>query len=63
MQLPEVPFARRYILAGHLDEAVIEAQVFLDAVLPGGPPLAVVGELLNDVLADLTKSEHLVGRL
>ena len=34
-----------------------------DGVLPGGPPLAVVGELLNDVLTDLPKSEHLVGRL
>ena len=60
MQVPEVPSV---ILAGHLGEAVVVAQVVPDGALPGGPPLAIVGELLKDVLADLPKSEHLVGRL
>ena len=40
------------VQVGHLDEAVVHAQAVLDGGLPGGPPLAIVGELLNDVLAE-----------
>ena len=34
-----------------------------NGVLPGGPALAVVGELLDDVVTNLPQSQHLVGRL
>ena len=61
VKLPEVPLPRGAVLAGDLDEAVVETQVVPDGVLPGGPALAVVGELLDDVVADLAQREHLVG--
>ena len=61
MKLPEVSFPRRAVLAGHLDEAVVETEVVSDGILPRGPALAVVGELLDDVVADLAQREHLVG--
>lgn len=63
MKLPEISFARRSILSWHLDEAVIEAQVVTNRVLPRGPALAVVGKLLNDVIANFTERKHLIGRL
>jgi hypothetical protein len=60
VKLPEVPFARRTVLPWHFDEAIIETQVVTDRVLPCGPTLAVVGELLDDVIANLTERQHLI---
>ena len=63
MKLPEVSLPRGAVLAGHLDEAVVKTEVVSDGVLPCRPAFAVVGELLDNVVADLTKRQHLVGRL
>ncbi len=60
VQLPEVSFSRRSILTRYLDEAVIQAKVMPNGVLPRGPPLPVVGKLLNDVIADFPQGQHLV---
>ena len=54
VELPEVSFPRGAVLPGHLYEAVIEAEVVSDRVLPSGPALAVVGKLLDYVIADLS---------
>lgn len=63
MQLPEVSLARWAILPGYLNEAVIQAQIVSDWILPSGPAFAVVWKLCDDVVANLTQSQHLVGRL
>ena len=63
VKFPEVSFPRGAVFARDLYEAVVEAEVVPDGVLPRGPALAVVGELLDDVIADLPQREHLVGRL
>ena len=63
MQLPEVSLARRAVLSGNLDEAVVEAEVVSDGVLPRRPSLAVVGELLDNVVTDFSQRQHLIGRL
>ena len=47
----------------HLNEAVVETQVVAYGVLPRGPPLAVVRELLKYVVAYLVNGEQFVGRL
>ena len=60
VKFPEVSFPRRAVLSRDLDKAVIEAEVVADGVLPGGPALAVVGELGDDVVTDFSQSEHLV---
>ena len=49
---PEVALARVARLARNLHEAVVEAEVVPDAVLPGGELLFVVGEPVLDELAD-----------
>ena len=63
VEFPEVSLPRGAVLSGHLYEAVVEAEVVSDRVLPRRPALAVVGELLDDVVADFAQSEHLVGGL
>ena len=63
VELPEVSFPRRTVLARHFYEAVIQTQVVPDGVLPGRPALSVVGKLLGDVVAYLAQRKHLVGRL
>ena len=63
MKLPKVPLARRPVLARHFDKTVVETEIVTDGILPRGPALTIIGKLLNDVIANLTQSEHLVGRL
>ena len=63
MKLPEVALSGRPVLPGNLYEAVVEAEVVADGVLPRRPPLSVVRELLNDVVAYFSQGEHLVWRL
>ena len=60
---PVVPLTRIPRLARYLHEAVIQAEVMSDAVLPGGETLAVVQELLDDELADFAQRQSFVRRL
>ena len=60
VERPEVALARVARLPGHLDEAVVEAEVVPDAVLPGGVPAPVVRKPAADELADAVEGESLV---
>ena len=57
---PEVALARVAWFAGDLDEAVVEAEVVTDAVLPGGELLLVVRESVLDEVTDSRESQSLV---
>lgn len=60
VELPEVPLTRGPVFPGDFNKAIVETQVVTYRVLPGGPPLAIVGKLLDDEIADLTECQHLV---
>ena len=55
VECPEVALAGVAGLPGDLDEAVVEAEVVADAVLPGGELLLVVRESVLDEVADSRK--------
>ena len=63
MELPEVAFAGRAVFPRHFDEAVVEAEIVSDRVLPRRPSFAVVGKLLDDVITYVPQCQHLVGGL
>jgi len=63
VQRPVVALARVARLAGDLHEAVVEAEVVPDRVLPGGEALAVVREAGGDKVTDAAEREPLAGRL
>ena len=61
MKLPVVAPAGRAVLSWSLDEAVVQAEIVTNGVLPSRPMLAVVRELLNDVIINLSHRQHLTG--
>lgn len=63
VKLPEVAFTGGTVFSWHFDEAVIEAEVVSDRVLPCWPSLSVVSKLAYNEVTDLTKCQHLVRRL
>ena len=63
VQGPVVALASRSDLSGDLDEAVVEAEIVPDRVLPGRPLLAVVRKVLYNVLADVAQRQHVAGGL
>ena len=48
-------------MAGHFDEALVEAQVVADGILPALFVVAVVGKVLHDELVDAVESQPLFG--
>ena len=52
IQSPVVAFAGIPRLSRDLDEAVVQREVVTYRVLPGGEPLAIIGESVHDELAD-----------
>jgi len=50
MKSPVCPLARAGGVPGHLDEAVVEAEVVPQGVLPAGGVVLVVGEVVHDEL-------------
>ena len=63
MQFPKVSLSRGTILPGNFDEAVIETQIVSDRILPCWPALAIVRKLLDNVITDFSKCQHLIWRL
>ena len=63
MQLPVITPAVCAILTWDLHEAVVQAEVVTNGVLPPGTVLTVVRELLNDVIINLAQHQHLIGRM
>lgn len=55
IQGPVAALAWLAVVAGHLDEALIERQVMADAVLPARPVVPVKGEATHDVAVDATE--------
>lgn len=55
IESPKVAFAGIAWFAGHLDEAIIKAEVMTDGILPGGEFVFVVGKP-NEMKAMLIKS-------
>ena len=60
VQRPVVALAGVARLAGDLDEAVVEAEVVADRVLPGWEAFSVVREAIHDELTDTGESETLL---
>ena len=63
VQHPVVALPRVVVVPGHLDEALIEAEVVADGVLPALLVLPVVREVLHDELVDAVEREPLLGAL
>lgn len=63
VERPVVALARVARLPWHLDEAIVEAEVVSDGVLPGGELGLVVREPGHDEVTDLTQSHSLLVRL
>lgn len=63
VQRPVAALARPPLLAGHLDEAVVEREVVADAVLPALPVVVVEGEAVHDELVDAAERDPLPGRV
>ena len=57
---PVGALARPCGVPGHLDEAVVEAEVVSQGVLPALSVLPVVGEVVHDELVDLGEGQHLL---
>jgi len=60
IQHPIVALARVVVVTRHLDEALVEAEVVPDRVLPALLVLAVVREVANDELVDAVERQSLV---
>ena len=58
MKGPVGALARPCGVPGHLDEAVVEAEVVSQRVLPTLRVVPVVGEPLHDELVDLGEGQH-----
>jgi len=58
---PVVAFARVVVVARNLDEALVEAQIVSDRVLPALLVLAVVREVADDELVNAVERQTLVG--
>lgn len=63
VQHPVVPLARVVVVTRHLDEALVEAEVVPDGVLPTRPVVAVVGEVVHDEVVDAAEGEAPLGAL
>jgi len=63
MQRPERSLAGLVGRAGHLDEAVVEAERMPDRVLPALLVLSIKREQVHDELIDLRQRQHLVRRV
>lgn len=63
VQHPVVALARVVVVPGHLDEALIEAEVVSDGVLPALLVLPVVREVLHDELVDAVERQPLLWAL
>ena len=61
VQHPVVALTRVVVVAGHLDEALVEAEVVSDGVLPALLVALVVREVLHDEFVDLAESHALLG--
>lgn len=57
VQHPVVAFSRIVVVARDLDEALVEAQVVSDGVLPALPVFSVVREVAHDELIDAVEGE------
>ena len=63
VERPEGALARAVGAARDLDEAVVEAEVVAQRVLPALRVLAVVGEVVHDELVDVGEGQHPLGRV
>ncbi len=63
VQHPVVAFSRVVVVARDLDEALVEAQVVSDGVLPALPVFSVVWEVAHDELIDAVEGEPPLGTL
>ena len=61
VQRPVTPLPRLLLVPGQLDEAVVEAEVVPDGVLPALPVVEVVGEAVHDEGVDLAQGHLPVG--
>lgn len=63
VQHPVVPLSRVVVMPGHLNEALIEAQVVADGVLPALLVFPVIREVFHNELIDAVQREPLLGAL
>ena len=63
MECPVGAFAGAVGAPRDLDEAVVEAEIVSQGVLPPLRVLAVVGEVVHDELVDVGERQHLFGRV
>ena len=63
VERPEGALARAVGAARDLDEAVVEAEVVAEGVLPALRVLLVVGEVLHDEVVDVGEGQHALGRV
>ena len=63
VQGPVAALARFLVVAGHLDEALVEREVVADAVLPALLVLPVEGEAVHDELVDAVQGDLLLRRV
>lgn len=63
IQHPVVALTGVVVVAGHLDEALVETEIVADRILPALLVITVVGKVLHDELVDAVKGESFFGRL